>query len=231
VNGRRYYHNPFAFVNLNYSTDNRKRFYANFNLGYGDFLDEEKGRFIGFSINPNWRISDKFKLDWNLRWEKDQLNYGHISRTSDEVNADITFGGRGIKTIINTLSASYKFNATNNITFRARHYWRQLVYKGFYQLQMDGTLKPRVWTNNHDLNYNLFNIDMVYNRQIAPGSFLNVIWKNNIFQSDQSEQARDYGYGYNVQKTMDAPQSNSLTVKLIYYFDYLNLKQMVKQLN
>jgi Domain of unknown function (DUF5916)/Carbohydrate family 9 binding domain-like len=231
VNGRRYYHNPFAFFNLNYGTDNRKSFYANFNLGYGDFLGKESGIFTGFSVNPNWRINDKFKLDWNLRWEKDRLNYGHIHHSSDDVNADITFGARGIKTIINTLSMSYKFDATNNITFRARHYWRQLVYQGFYQLQMDGTLQPRTWTNTYDLNYNIFNIDMVYNRQIAPGSFLNIIWKNNIFNSNQSDRVQYQGYGYNFQKTMESPESNSLTIKLIYYFDYLNLKQMAKRWN
>jgi Domain of unknown function (DUF5916)/Carbohydrate family 9 binding domain-like len=231
VNGRRYYHNPFAFIGLNYGTDTRKKFYANFNLGYGDFLDAESGIYRSISVNPTWRVSNRFNLSWNLRFEKDQLNYGHVSRTSDSINADITFGGRGIKTVTNTLSASYKFNATNNITFRARHYWRQLVYKGFYQLQMDGTLKPRVWNNTYDLNYNLFNIDMVYNRQIAPGSFLNIIWKNNISYQNKSDRAQYYGYRYNFQKTMESPESNSLTVKLIYYFDYLNLKQITKYLN
>jgi hypothetical protein len=230
VNGRRYYHNPFAFLNVNYSTDSRKKFYMNFNIGYGDFLDSEKGRFVGTSINPNWRVSNRFNLGWDIRLEKDQKNYGHISRTSDAIDADITFGGRRIQTIVNSFSTSYKFNATNNITFRARHYWRQLVYQGFYQLQVDGTLKPRTWTGSHDLNYNLFNIDLVYNRQFAPGSFLNVIWKNNIFNYAPSERAQDYGYRYNLQKTLESPESNSLTVKLIYYFDYLDLKRMRKAL-
>ncbi|MEN9610269.1 MAG: hypothetical protein RLZZ628_1083 [Bacteroidota bacterium] len=231
VNGRRYYHNPFAFINLNYGTDSRKTFYSNFNLAHGNFLGKEDGAYTSISVNPNWRVSNRFNLAWNLRFDKDQLNYGYVSRTSDDVNAEITFGGRGIKTIINTLSMSYKFDATNNITFRARHYWRQLVYKGFYELQLDGTLKPKAWANTDDLNYNLFNIDMVYNRQIAPGSFLNIIWKNNIFNSDQSDQVQYQGYGYNFQKTLEAPESNSLTIKLIYYFDYLNLKQMAKRWN
>jgi hypothetical protein len=95
---------------------------------------------------------------------------------------------------------------------------------------MDGTLKPRTWTGSHDLNYNLFNIDLIYNRQFAPGSFLNVIWKNNIFNYAPSERAQDYGYRYNLQKTLESPESNSLTVKLIYYFDYLDLKRMRKAL-
>ncbi|MGB3074334.1 MAG: DUF5916 domain-containing protein, partial [Chitinophagales bacterium] len=75
---------------------------------------------------------------------------------------------------------------------------------------------------NNDINFNVFNIDAVYAWEFAPGSYLNVIWKNNIQQYD------DLGmddYFANCTKTFQTPQSNGISVKLIYYLDYLSLKK------
>ena len=75
--------------------------------------------------------------------------------------------------------------------------------------------------NNYDQNFNVFNVDMIYNWEFAPGSHFSIAWKNNINQDD--DLGRDNYYS-NVHKTFTAPQSNGLSAKLIYYLDYQYLK-------
>jgi hypothetical protein len=62
---------------------------------------------------------------------------------------------------------------------------------------------------------------MVYTWQFAPGSFLNAVWKNATFYGADSP--RD-GYFENLGNTLDADQNNNLSLKVIYFLDYLQLK-------
>ena len=93
----------------------------------------------------------------------------------------------------------------------------KVVYHQFYTLLDDGNLGDTDFTGNYDLNFNIFNLDFVYSWEFAPGSYLNVIWKNNIFQADD---IRYDDYFDNLNKTFNAPQSNGLSLKVIYYLDY-----------
>lgn len=75
-------------------------------------------------------------------------------------------------------------------------------------------------------NFNIFNIDAVYTLQFAPGSFLNIVWKDEdqLFNADTG-----FGYFKNFGKTIAEPHNKNLSFKLIYYLDYLNFKK--KRLN
>ena len=66
------------------------------------------------------------------------------------------------------------------ITYRARHYLSTVDNKEFYILQSNGELasNPTNYTANQNVNF--FNIDMVYTWQFAPGSFINIVWKNAV---------------------------------------------------
>ena len=90
---------------------------------------------------------------------------------------------RKIKTVENILSAKYNFTNRMGITFRARHYVSSVDNKEFFTLQQaDGKLNPNPSFNeNVNRNVNFFNIDMVYTWQFAPGSFLNIVWKDAVF--------------------------------------------------
>lgn len=99
---------------------------------------------------------------------------------------------------------------------RARYYWNQLYYHQYLHLNDDGTLQPSDWSGQADENYNQFNVDFVYTWQFAPGSFLNLIWKNAVLEGDQT---RGDNFGHNWSKTFQSPQNNMLTLKLIYWLD------------
>ena len=67
---------------------------------------------------------------------------------------------------------------------------------------------------------------MVYTWQFAPGSFLNVVWKNAASSGNQ-DVAGDYFK--NVRHTMQADDNNNLSLKVIYFLDYLQLKKHKKK--
>ena len=63
---------------------------------------------------------------------------------------------------------------------------------------------------------------MTYTLQFAPGSFLNIVWKNAIYTVGR--QVID-DFSDDVDETFRAPQSNSFSVRFLYYLDYSMLKR------
>ena len=109
------------------------------------------------------------------------------------------------------------------ITTRIRHYWSKVDYKQFFDLQTDGTLASKTgFTQDVNQNYNAFNVDAVYTWQFAPGSFINIVWKNSIENFDR---AVSDGYFKNFDKTLGTDQNNNLSFKVLYFLDYLQLKK------
>ena len=136
------------------------------------------------------------------------------------------FGLRDRRTVENVLESKYNFNNKMGITFRLRHYWSQVHYSQFFNLKNDGEVEDLAQaTQNPDDNVNYFNIDMIYIWQFAPGSFINIAWKNAAALFDQDVQDK---YFANLGNTMEKPQQNSLSLKVIYYLDYLKLKKKHK---
>lgn len=98
-----------------------------------------------------------------------------------------------------------------------RHYWSEADYQEFYDLSKAGTYLPSAYRGNKNRNYNAFNIDMVYRYVFAPASEISVVWKNSITRDEG--QLRD-GYFANANTILDAPKSNSISVRLLYFIDY-----------
>lgn len=107
-----------------------------------------------------------------------------------------------------------------SLSFTARHYWSQGKYKQFYLLREDGGITDTYWNGNEDFNSSYFNIDLVYNWQFAPGSSFLVTYKNAIFSDNQDV---TQAYFPNLKHTIDDPQTNSISLKILYYLDYQNL--------
>jgi hypothetical protein len=127
----------------------------------------------------------------------------------------------------NSLGSRYIFNNKMGINLSIRHYWDQVIYHDFGILRADGNVQIIGYqgldkTNKpiFDQNVNIFNIDLQYTWRFAPGSDIIIVWKNQIFKQDD---AFNYRYFRNVFNLIDAPQSNSLSVRIIYFMDYLKM--------
>jgi len=68
-----------------------------------------------------------------------------------------------------------------------------------------------------------FTADLQFVWYFAPGSELSVVWKNLITTlGDQI----DKRYFTDLKNTLDAPQYNGLSVRLLYFLDYRNVKRL-----
>lgn len=212
VPGKKLRRPPFVFASAQVNTDRRKRFYCSAELQFAE-SPIPNDPLIGVVLRPTWVANNHLRLTGNMRAQKDYANFGAVNWDDPD---RIVIGKRAVTTFDNTISVDYLFNARMNLTFRARHYWTKLFYLEYLDLNDDGTLAPSDWAGHADENFNLFNIDLVYTWQFAPGSFFNIIWKDAVFVGDD---IRDDGFFQNFQKTMRAPQDNSITLKLIYWLD------------
>jgi len=198
-------------------SDARKKLAFGF---YGNFRKHnEAGRNrIFFGIEPRYRVNDKLNFSVEVTNEVQHNDVGFVNKIGDN-EEDIIFGIRKRKTLINLFNTNYNFNPNMALTFRMRHYWSRVQYddSDFRLLNQDGTLGETDYTGDHDNNFNAFTIDMVYRWRFAPGSDIFIVWKNSIFNSDE---LADIAFGGNLNNLWEAPQSNSLSLKVIYYLDY-----------
>jgi hypothetical protein len=186
-------------------------FAGDFMKSYGGDFDI-RSQFITFS--PRLRFSDHLSLEWEISKERIENEPGYVSQ--DETSNNIYFGERNRQTVVNIIEASYIFNNSMSLCFRLRHYWSKANYDSYYELMEDGNLRPSLYNNNHNLNYNAFNIDLTFRWNFAPGSEILLNWKNSLYLSDQR---LINSYWENFSNTLKGPHINSLSVKFLYYFD------------
>ena len=177
------------------------------------------GHRLQMNMNHRYRFNSKFSLSYALYAEPQWNNVGYAAKSG----SDIIFGRRDRKTIENVLSFKYNMNNFLGFTTRVRHYWSKVDYKEFFTLLPDGGLTPNTYFHDDvNQNLNLFNVDAVVTWQFAPGSFMNLVWKNAISDFDRQI---DKGYFNNLGQTMDASQNNSISLKVIYFIDYATVKK------
>ena len=195
-----------------------KKYYANSEI----FLVRKKffdGRSTQLSGYHRYRFNDRFSLSHSFSLRPYKNDVGFYSTD--------TFSLRKRMVIENSLEIKYSFNNKSGISLIGRHYWSKVDNKDFFLLNDDGSLShasaPATIAHH---NYNDFYINMVYRLQFAPGSFLNIVWKDETRFDDSDIR---YRYFKNLDKTIGWPQNNNLSVKLIYYLDYLDLKKWGKK--
>lgn len=170
------------------------------------------------------RLSQKYQFNNKLSIGND-LFYQYIHNSvgfADNDISDIIFGRRNLHTVENGLNIKYNFNKKIGITTRIRHYWSKVEYFEYFTLLQNGDLgKNNTYSGNANNSFNSFNVDAVFSWEFAPGSFMNVVWKNAIYAygTDVAD-----GYANNLQHTLQSPQNNNLSFKVLYFIDYLKLK-------
>ncbi len=106
-----------------------------------------------------------------------------------------------------------------------RHYWSPVDYDdNFYLLEYDGSLSNNPYFENHNINYNLWNFDLSYSWEFAPGSQLSVLYRNSIFNIDDNT---DLSFVDNFSNMFNYPLYNNFSLKLIYYLDYNKVKTWI----
>jgi len=217
----RFYANPwYAFTNIYGSTDSRKPLGLYAYLGTyikPDFDQHGYNCGGGIILRIGQRIQTRLDNDVNFELGEP----GFVDKTDDD--DIIYFARRDQRTLQNVLEFAYAMTNKAGISFRMRHYWSGADATQYFRLAEDGSLlADDSYQENHDLNYNTFNIDMVFRWVFAPGSELSLAWKNAIY-NEQDEVIPDYFE--NLDETIHADQTNSISLKVLYYLDYNQLRR------
>jgi hypothetical protein len=218
VAGRYYVYPTNVMIGSDFSTDGRKKFAINLSGRYRTFNENNRQLYF-LEISPRYRVNDKlsFGYNFNTRTAQDEMgSFGENVR-----NDSIFFGLRNVRAISSTLNSSYIFTEKMSLTLRARHYTSSALYRKYFALNTDGSLTEASFEQNKDINFNTFNVDMVFSWWFAPGSEVSLVWKNAI-----ATDGTDYIPGYlgNLNQTLQSPQNNSISIKVLYYLDVLNFK-------
>ena len=216
----RYFINPKFFnLNFNLNTDNRKP--LNFYFHYGLARQPETNQFVNLGdLQATLRVGHRFEFNYSFSFNNTMNGVGYVDNNSAEDS--IIFAKRKVNSLENILSSSYILSNKASLSLRVRHYWSGAQNKSYYLLQQDGTLKDYPsYSQNKDQNYNAFTVDMVMTWNFAPGSELACAWKNGAL-SDKGSYINNYWTNLNHSWLN---QSNSLSVKVLYYIDYNKLKK------
>ena len=247
--GKYYVRKPANFgFNGNFSSDYRKKFALD--IGYGGRFfaadgDHTNRTGLDLSLGPRYRASNQlsfvYQIGYGVRYN--QIGYVGVGNqpnlSGDQPldaplllafggpDGDVLLGRRDVTTFTNTATATYTFTNRMSFNIRVRHYVSNVHYRDFSRLHPDGfeTQEP-TYERNRDNTFNAFNVDAVYSWWFAPGSQVSIVWKNanntglNYYQAN----AATPQYFDNLSNTINTPHNNSVSVKVLYYLDYLALR-------
>ncbi|MCF2874353.1 MULTISPECIES: DUF5916 domain-containing protein [unclassified Tenacibaculum] len=211
-------------LNINHwgSTDYRKKFAIDYSWYYTFFRNNPREGY-GFRVSPRYRFNNQFSLIYGFRFNKSNSDQGYVT-TLD--NDDIIFGQRDQSSYNNSLSGKYSFSTKSSLSLTFRHNWSKVPYQDqFYKLNTDnGLLEANSYSDNHDVNFNSWNLDLNYVWQFAPGSQLIAFYRNSI--SNFNDNANQTFFN-NLDSLFDEANRHTFSVRLVYFIDYNNLKNIL----
>ena len=220
------------------STDYRKKLAWDVNGGIRTYAEDDRlprPRRMGYglAVSPRYRVNNKLNFRYNIEWDYKLNQIGYVNGGMDEGEpldqefvGQVILGRRNVVTVSNVLSMAYTFSNRMSFTFRTRHYTSNVLYQDFARLTPGGNEELVDYRRNRDNTYNAFNIDAVYSWWFAPGSQISVVWKNanNPDYDYRSGNEATPLYFNNLSNTINTPHNNSVSIKVLYYLDYLALR-------
>ncbi len=205
------------------SSDYRKRVAIDISTNVRVF-NENNRKETDLYISPRWRVNNKlsFIYETYVQEKLDDIGFANYDYSSDS----ITFGRRHMQTVSNTLSGVYKFTNKMSLSIRGRHYWSKANYHRYYHLEENGSLTPFNFSGDNNVNFNAFNIDVVFFWQFAPGSELNIVWKDAVLKRESNI---INNYYKNMESSINSPQNNTISIKVLYYLDYVMVKKALRR--
>lgn len=210
-------------LNLVFQSNAAKKYLLSFN-GFFSLRRPFDGVYSELGVDNRYRFNGKFSVTQSSFITTSQNESGFYEKEYDSTHVlqSILFSKRHRKTVENNFLFKYGFSKNSSLTLRLRHYWSSVIVHDLFKLTDNGELNAaNTMVEKVNQNYNSFNIDAAYNWQFAPGSFLTIVWKNSIFLSSEKV---NLNYFKNLVDTLGTYQVNSISAKLLYFFDLSKLK-------
>ena len=208
------------------STDYREPLAIDFGLG-GALNPLYKGSIFHWRVSPRFRINDKISLKYVLSMKHKFNDIGFVTNDTSIAliyppQIDYIFSTRNTNMITNVFFANFIFNNKIDLSLKLRYHLDQVKNIEFKTLGNDGYLYDNQYYGNHNINYTTWTSDIAFNWRFAPGSQLSIVLKNGI---DNTENELTNHITDNLIKSSNLPQEISLSLKVIYYLDYLYLRK------
>ena len=212
-------------LNFEYSSDIRKKIQYGFGLSHSfglneDFNEDKKDFDVKTSLGI--RASNKLNFNYDLRFSLSYDNVGYIFKE----NLEVYFGNRDIKSTENNMSLNYNFDSYKSINIKLRQFWSTAKYlDSFYLLKSNGERKKSSKNNtdfNPNTNFNLWNFDLGFNWEFAPGSKATLLYRNNIFNEDNMSGISYYTSSKNL---FELPINHQISLRINYFIDFNQVKK------
>ncbi len=210
-----------GFISSNYN----RTFALDLRLNANTFLEDARDSFsYRVNINPRVRFNDYFFMVYDFDFNKRLDDWGF----ADFLSSEPIFGERDRTIVENSIRANYNFNSYHGLSLQFRHYWDNVVYDQFmYNLNNDGSIQentnlPKTSLNNNpDVNFSTWNVDLNYVWQVAPGSFLTVLYRQQLFEnSDRS----NLDFGSSLNGLFEQNLQHTISIRLQYFIDVNEVK-------
>ena len=175
-------------------------------------------------FNSKFSIQSSISVSHNLN----AAGFADITRTSNLATDFILFSRRNVDGVENVLNVKYSVSNRMSLNLRMRHSYTKVAPKQLYLLGTDGNLYDYTAGTSpatYNQNYNFLSGDMSFNWEFTRGSFLTVAWKDI---GENLGRGFYRNYFMNLGKVADQNQYTSVSVKLIYFLDYVTLRNKMK---
>ena len=218
---------PFYFLFVNGSSDSRKRLFGRWAIG-GAEGPLSNDPYYRLRFGARYRFSDRFSLDadWYRQNDNGQFGYAFVR---DALTQAPILARRKYAEVTTVVSGIYNFTARMNITFRARHFWNRIFNTNLYNVNPDGNWTERfdLTPTDYNVNYNAFNFDLFYTWDFRLGSRIVLGYKNWLGRDfEQSIDGMQHkSYLRNSGQIFSTPHGNEVTLRFIYFLDYLQFRK------
>ena len=212
-------------LEFNYRSDTRKK------LVYGSGIEHSYGVNEQFNENSSeteiefysgYRLSNQFKVELGI---SNGISKNEIGYVFDE-NDNLYFGNRKVKFTENNISLNYNFNSYKSLNLKFRQFWSSALYKeDFFLLKSDGNRsvsEKNISDYNPNTNFNLWNLDLSYNWEFAPGSKITLLYRNNIFNENNLS---GISYYNSTKELFEKPINHQFSLRINYFIDFNLLKK------
>ena len=203
------------------STDYRKKLALDVRYGFNRWFGNQDQTNYRLEVSPRFRFSDKFLVIFSSEYSTQIKNFGWVDNTA----TDVFLGLRDINTFENTLDLSYNFDSFKAINLRFRNFWSTADYSSntFYILNQNGTRTETPYDlaerRNPNTNFNMWNLDLSFRWRFAPGSEASLLYRNQIFNSDDLS---SLGYTESLGNLFDQPIQHTFSLRITYFIDFNN---------
>jgi len=178
-------------------------------------------------IGPRYRFNDKFSLNINFNYFRQNNDKGFIDKIDTDTNPStppsIIFANRNTATYSNTLYGKYSLNSRMNFNMEVRQYWSYAENKNFLYLKDDGRLADyQNYTANKNSSFSSWNLDLSYSWWFAPGSEISILYRNSAANFDE---IINKDFNKNVTNLLNNDALNhTFSISVKYFIDYNSIK-------